>query len=89
MAPALAFAGAAPSVIDGFVQAGLHASPAAQWTKCGRWEMRSADPLDAIATVTALERDQPLFREGEHAENVFEVTSGTIRVFKLLPDGRR
>ncbi|EWY39355.1 transcriptional regulator [Skermanella stibiiresistens SB22] len=30
-----------------------------------------------------------MFREGEHAENVFEVTSGTIRVFKLLPDGRR
>ena len=48
-----------------------------------------ADPLDAIATPAALERDQPLFREGETADNVFEVTSGTIRVFKLLPDGRR
>ena len=55
----------------------------------GRWGQRPADPLDAIATPAALERDQPLFREGESADNVFEVTSGTIRVFKLLPDGRR
>ena len=75
--------------IDGFVQASLQASPITQWTKGGRWGMRAADPLDAIATLTTLERDQPLFREGEHAESVFEVTSGTIRVFKLLPDGRR
>ncbi len=89
MATALALVEAAPTAIDGFVHAGLHASPAAQWTKGRRWEMRSADPLDAIATMTTLERDQPLFREGDHAENVFEVTSGTIRVFKLLPDGRR
>jgi CRP/FNR family transcriptional regulator len=89
MATALAIAGAATAGIEAFVPSALHASPRTQWAANGRWGQRAADPLDAIATPAALERDQPLFREGESADNVFEVTSGTIRVFKLLPDGRR
>ena len=86
---ALAIAGAATAGIEAFVPSALHASPRTQWAANGRWGQRPADPLDAIATPAALDRDQPLFREGESADNVFEVTSGTIRVFKLLPDGRR
>jgi CRP/FNR family transcriptional regulator len=89
MATALAIAGAPNVGIEGFVPSALHASPRPQWAANGRWGQRPADPLDAIATPAALDRDQPLFREGESADNVFEVTSGTIRVFKLLPDGRR
>jgi CRP/FNR family transcriptional regulator, anaerobic regulatory protein len=89
MATALAIAGASTVGIEGFVPSALHASPRVQWTANRRWGQRTADPLDAIATPAALDRDQPLFREGESADNVFEVTSGTIRVFKLLPDGRR
>ena len=30
-----------------------------------------------------------LFSEGEDAESVYEVTGGMLRLYKLLPDGRR
>jgi len=96
MAPALAMAGAAPQTVNGLVKAGLQGalSAAAAAARPGstaaqRWAVRTADPLDTIAIKTTVERDRALFREGEQADNVFEVTCGTIRVFKLLPDGRR
>lgn len=99
MAPALAIADTAPAAasatIGSMVQARRHAgglsSPPPSWTPgtAARWAVNPSDPLDAIASVATLDRDAPLFREGDHAENVFEVMSGTIRVFKLLPDGRR
>src|SRR3546814_2507543 len=40
-------------------------------------------------TPVELDAGAPLFDEGETARNVFNVTSGTIKVYKLLPDGRR
>ncbi|UEM01957.1 helix-turn-helix domain-containing protein [Skermanella rosea] len=99
MAPALAIADTAPAAssatLGGMVQARRQttniSAPAASWASgnASRWAMHTSDPLDAIATVATVDRDCPLFREGDHADNVFEVMSGTIRVFKLLPDGRR
>src|SRR5690349_1208760 len=88
MAPALAIAGAAPKSVDGLVNVGI---PGA-WpglSASQRWAVRTADPLDQITLTTSVKRDRAVFHEGEQAENVYEVTSGTIRVFKLLPDGRR
>jgi CRP/FNR family transcriptional regulator len=89
MAPALAIANvnATPVTLGGLVQARRNATTTP--VNPSRWTMRPSDALDEIASIATVERDLPLFREGEHAENVFEVTSGTIRVFKLLPDGRR
>ena len=50
-----------------------------------------ADELHHLAAIVAnveLEPGQPLFDEGEPASDVFNLTAGTIKVYKLLPDGR-
>lgn len=50
---------------------------------------RSADPLAAIAQVKVYDREQAIFAEGEAADAIFRVVDGVIRLYKLLPDGRR
>jgi CRP/FNR family transcriptional regulator len=45
--------------------------------------------LEALAQTIALERGAVLLREGDPAIRVFNITSGSIRLSKLLPDGRR
>lgn len=45
--------------------------------------------MDAIATAVDLAPGDPLFDEAEPAEHLFNVTAGTIKVYKLLADGRR
>lgn len=70
------------------------ASPCAA---CAVRDMTICAPLDsleqaqvaALMTPIELNSGEPLFDEGEEAGNVFNVTSGTVKVYKLLPDGRR
>ena len=50
---------------------------------------RGADPLAAIAQVKVYDREQAIFAEGEAADAIFRVVDGVIRLYKLLPDGRR
>jgi len=45
--------------------------------------------LAAIVSTITLDGDQCLFDEGQPARHVYIVTSGTMRLYKLLPDGRR
>lgn len=45
--------------------------------------------LNALLTPIELARGEPLFHEGEPADHVFNVTAGTLKLFRLLPDGRR
>ena len=45
--------------------------------------------LDAIAEQMSLQADAVLIREGDPATSLFNITSGSVRVYKLLPDGRR
>lgn len=45
--------------------------------------------LDALAEHVAFEPGGALIREAEPANHVFNITSGSVRVFKLLADGRR
>jgi CRP/FNR family transcriptional regulator len=47
------------------------------------------DRLDAIAERLILDADQPLVREGDQARHVFNIISGSVRVYRLMPDGRR
>lgn len=49
----------------------------------------TADPLARIGRSLVLEKDQGLFREADIADRVFSVSSGMVRIHKLLPDGRR
>ena len=45
--------------------------------------------LDAMAEHATFASDAALISEGEPSRHVFNITSGSVRVFKLLADGRR
>ncbi len=45
--------------------------------------------LEEILTQQTLASGQALFYEGDAADHVYNVTRGTVRLSKLLPDGRR
>lgn len=45
--------------------------------------------LEALAEHTTFAAGEALIREADEARNVFNITSGSVRVFKLLADGRR
>lgn len=45
--------------------------------------------LDAIAERASVPTGDALVRQGDAAEHVFNISSGSVRVCKLLPDGRR
>jgi CRP/FNR family transcriptional regulator len=45
--------------------------------------------LFSARAVERLDADKLLFCEGEAAEHLFEVVSGCLRLYKMMPDGRR
>jgi len=45
--------------------------------------------LDKIGAVITLDREQPLFFEGDAAEFYYKVVKGAVRSCKVLADGRR
>jgi CRP/FNR family nitrogen fixation transcriptional regulator len=45
--------------------------------------------LGAIGTVTLFERNDTIFSEGDVASHAYKVVNGGVRLYKLLPDGRR
>ncbi len=50
------------------------------------------DPVEALRQAgqsISIRRDESLFCEGDPAHAVFVVLSGTVRLSKMLPDGRR
>jgi CRP/FNR family transcriptional regulator len=52
----------------------------------------SADELARLREITTELRAAPrqtIFHEGDPADHLFNVTGGAVRLFKLLPDGRR
>ena len=49
----------------------------------------SLSDLFARQPVEQLSAGQALFFEGDAAKHLFRVTSGTIRIFKIISDGRR
>jgi CRP/FNR family transcriptional regulator len=58
-------------------------------TLCGALDDREVADMAAIVSTLELGPGEPLFDEGEPAKHVFNVTAGAIKVYKLLPDGRR
>ncbi|WP_340116676.1 cyclic nucleotide-binding domain-containing protein [Pelagibius sp. 7325] len=58
-------------------------------TICAPLDNQELAQVSAIMTSVELTSGEPLFDEGEEAGNVYNVTSGTVKVYKLLPDGRR
>ena len=45
--------------------------------------------LQGLATQIYFRSGKTIFSEGEMAENVFGLSQGVVRLYKLLPDGRR
>jgi len=58
-------------------------------TICAPLDNQELAQVSALMTSVELTAGEPLFDEGEEAGNVYNVTSGTVKVYKLLPDGRR
>lgn len=53
--------------------------------------LNPAEQARVVAIMTTLEvgPNSSVFDEGEPAHNVYNVTAGALKVYKLLPDGRR
>ncbi len=58
-------------------------------TVCAPLENAALAAVDAIATRHTYESGRNIFDEGEASDHLFNVTQGTIRIYKLLADGRR
>jgi len=56
---------------------------------CAALEDEDLHRLDAIVTHIHVDIGETLFYEGDEAGHVFTVASGTLRLHKMLPDGRR
>ena len=54
---------------------------------CG--ESNGAQELHRMAARVVVPAKQTIFSEDERADSVFGLSEGTVRLFKLLPDGRR
>ena len=56
---------------------------------CSALEPDELEAMDKLARHVSFEKHQTLFSQGEASESVYNVTAGSVRLFKLLPDGRR
>jgi CRP/FNR family transcriptional regulator, anaerobic regulatory protein len=52
----------------------------------GYRKMNNSAPMGTLQTKAA---GETLFSEGDEADAVYEVVRGTLRLYKMLPDGRR
>jgi len=50
---------------------------------------QASEPLMAISTLQKKAAGETVFAEGDQADSVYEVVRGMVRLYKLLPDGRR
>lgn len=60
-----------------------------QMTVCAVLDDDDQRRLASIMTQQQLAEGRTIFNEADPAEYVFNVTSGAVKVYKLLPDGRR
>src|SRR5690606_14513277 len=56
---------------------------------CAALREEELPPLEAIRSTVSLCPGRTLFGEGDPVRHVYNVAAGTLRLFKLLPDGRR
>ena len=58
-------------------------------TICGVFKPNELSHIERLMNAREMEAGQHLFEEGDSADFVYNMTAGTIRLYKLLPDGRR
>jgi len=56
---------------------------------CNAIDPRDLERLAALAVYLTVDAGRTFIEEGDPAESFFNVTAGTAKLFKLLPDGRR
>jgi len=56
---------------------------------CGILDCEKLAQLKRLGSTQRLRAGQTLFREGDPATRVFTLTRGSLKLYKLLPDGRR
>jgi len=56
---------------------------------CAALELSDLERLDALAETITFRAGRTIFVEGEIAASVYTVKSGTLRLYRILPDGRR
>ena len=56
---------------------------------CGVLSCGDLNELRCLGGTQTVEAGQSLFHEGDPAGQVFNVTKGAVKLYKLLPDGRR
>jgi len=65
------------------------ACPVRPLTVCAALEPEELRQMADIVQTQRVEVGQTIFAEGDAADALFNVTAGTIKLYKLLPDGRR
>ncbi|MDT9600874.1 Crp/Fnr family transcriptional regulator [Sphingosinicella rhizophila] len=58
-------------------------------TFCGLLEAEDLARFKYQGSTGRLKPGEPLFHEGDAADLVYNLTAGTLKLYKLLPDGRR
>ncbi len=56
---------------------------------CRGLARQAASRIVAVSTLQRAKPGETLFAEGDEADGIYEVVSGMLRLYKLLPDGRR
>lgn len=56
---------------------------------CSALEGNEVDDLHRYGRTISVAAKATLFEQDENADNVFNLTEGAVRLYKLLPDGRR
>ncbi|WP_448188842.1 Crp/Fnr family transcriptional regulator [Azospirillum sp. sgz301742] len=56
---------------------------------CGAVPAAELSGLGAISRTRVLASGMPVAREGDHADAVYTVVSGMLKLYKMLPDGRQ
>jgi CRP/FNR family transcriptional regulator len=56
---------------------------------CAALEPDELEMLDKLSKTLRFAARETLFEQDERANSVFNITSGSVRLYKLLPDGRR
>lgn len=56
---------------------------------CRGMQREAANRIAAISSLQTVGAGKAVFVEGDDAENVYEVVRGMLKLYKLMPDGRR
>lgn len=65
------------------------ACPVRSLTVCAALDPEELRRLAEILQTIRVDASHTIFAEGESADALYNVTSGTVKLYKLLPDGRR